>query len=107
MKLRMIQSLLPSKFQYLETKDGKVDYIGQMIAQLSPKIDLLPQNKPIRLPSETKYLIWPFTSPIRGLITDTTITQQIVALDKVPKQQHPPLLQKILQPVGIELEWEQ
>ena len=102
-KFRIIRSLLPSKPMYLEDKDGRLDYIGQILHAMGvPTKDSM--GKPYRLPSQINKNIFPFTINIWNVNIDSKITIDILRLP--PGKQSEAELSKILATVGIELVFE-
>ena len=102
-KYRIIRSLLPSKPVFLEDKDGRLDYIGQILQQMKVKTrDGF--GKCFRTPSQLKEIIFPFTVQLRGTILDSKITIDILRLP--PGKASEAELSKILATVGIELVFE-
>lgn len=99
MKLRIVRSALSKKFKNLEEVDGTYDYLGQMLVQM--KHPTMMYGKPVKLPSELKRPIFPFTQSVRGTILDSCVTLQVLQLS--PGKDGEERLIKIMSSVGFEI----
>jgi hypothetical protein len=68
--------------QVLATKDGTTDYLGQLISTMYPNQQLVD----LKLPSQTKKLLHPFTISIRRSILDSPLTISILQVSSLPRK---------------------
>ena len=68
--------------QLLADESGTTDYLGAMIAELYPK----QQTIGLKLPSQLKRLIFPFTIEIRRSILDSPTTISILQSTSFPQK---------------------
>jgi len=96
-KIRIIRGLLCGpKCKFIESEDGKLSYMGQILKQHSPHIRLLPKAGPVRLVSDYKENIPPFTRYCQDKIVQTDLATNILNLPCTPTNE--PKLVELLSP---------
>ncbi len=87
-KVTIYRALLPiSTCNFIETEDGKLSYIGQLLHQLQPGITTLVKGAPVRLVSDLKTPIPHFTRYCRGTIVQTDLCSAITDMKPSPENE--------------------
>jgi hypothetical protein len=81
--VQLSMKTLPRIPTYLSDVNLGIDFIGQIIIQTNEDVDI----DRLRLPSETKKTIHPFTVSFRNRVIDSEVTVQLIRAMKVRKGQ--------------------
>jgi hypothetical protein len=79
--IHVYRSCLHEK-QLLADESGSTDILGGIISYLYPNIDLIN----LKVPSQTKKLMYPFTIQIRRVTIDTPLTIEILQAYSLPRK---------------------
>ena len=101
-RVKIIVPLLPEgKFHFLLDGHGRMDYVGQILKQLG--FDF-PQLDGLRVPSDLKAVVPPFSMSVRRRIIDTSLTLSLLRLDTLPRAQHYKQVEELLRP-HFSIDW--
>jgi len=100
-KVKIVRQLLPykiSKIQKMQTKDGRLDFLGQLLVQWGYTI---PETA--RSPQELLEEIPLLVASHRGVLKDTALTLSILDLDPLPRDEQERKFVLIMETKGVKV----